>query len=240
MKITLIIPCYNEAKRLDRKACLSYTAQPDAAELLLVNDGSSDKTAALLAELSKNEGISFLDLPQNRGKAEAVRQGVLHALHGDCEAVGFWDADFATPLKEVRRFQLFLAAEEWQLVTGARIKRLGAKIERHWYRNYVGRIIATLISCMLRLPAYDTQCGAKLFRRDLAKRLFAEPFVSTWLFDVELLARAVHFYGHEAVKKMVYELPLECWEDVSGSSVSFLFIFKIPGELWKIHRRWLR
>lgn len=240
MKTTIIIPCYNEAERLDRDTCLGYAAQPNAAKLLLVNDGSSDNTASVLAELSKAEGISFLDLPQNKGKAEAVRQGVLHALRGDCEAVGFWDADFAAPLNEVRRFQLFLTAENGQLVTGARVKRLGAKIERHWYRNYVGRIIATLISCMLRLPTYDTQCGAKLFKRDLAERLFAEPFVSTWLFDVELLARAVHFYGHEAVKKMVYELPLECWEDVDGSSVSLLFVFKIPGELWKIHRHWLR
>lgn len=240
MKTTIIIPCYNEAERLDRDTCLGYAAQPNAAKLLLVNDGSSDNTASVLAELSKAEGISFLDLPQNKGKAEAVRQGVLHALRGDCEAVGFWDADFAAPLNEVRRFQLFLTAENRQLVTGARVKRLGAKIERHWYRNYVGRIIATLISCMLRLPTYDTQCGAKLFKRDLAERLFAEPFVSTWLFDVELLARAVHFYGHEAVKKMVYELPLECWEDVGGSSVSLLFVFKIPGELWKIYRHWLR
>ncbi len=240
MKTILVIPCYNEAARL-KKELFRECVGDGVADLLLVNDGSTDATAEIVADLVQSEaGITSLNLPVNSGKAEAVRQGVLKALESGYEAVGFWDADLAAPLAAVRRFQLFLKAEGRQMVSGIRVQRLGADIDRRWYRHSAGRLIAAFVSVLLGLPTYDTQCGAKLLRRDFAEKLFAEPFVSTWLFDVELLARAIHFYGRKAVGEMVYELPLEQWHDVGVSKVKLSYMFKIPGELRAIHRRWLR
>ncbi|MFQ6070884.1 MAG: glycosyltransferase family 2 protein, partial [Candidatus Aminicenantales bacterium] len=115
--------------------------------------------------------------------------------------------------------------------SGCRLKRMGATIERHWYRHYFGRVFATGASLVLGLPIYDTQCGAKLLRAELAGILFERPFISRWLFDIELLARMIQLLGRKKVMTSVVELPLERWEDKGESKVKLLYIPKVPFEL---------
>ncbi|MHC4178100.1 MAG: glycosyltransferase, partial [Planctomycetota bacterium] len=191
----IVVPCYNEARRLDTGAFQQFVARGHLARFLLVNDGSTDDTAAALETLRRwNPGkFDVCHLPRNVGKAEAVRQGVLRALQRPVDSVGFWDADLATPLEAIPQFcELLRRDPRLQMVIGARVKLLGRTIERRILRHYLGRLFATAASVVLRLPVYDTQCGAKLIRASAEMRaLFDEPFRTNWIFDVELLARFI-------------------------------------------------
>lgn len=134
---------------------------------VFVNDESSDGTLDVLNKLAdRNPQIaSVLHLPKNVGKAEAVRQGVLHAISSGADSVGFWNADLATPLNSIIHFLDVLDRNESiELVMGARCKLLGRSVQRKLSRHYLGRVFATVVSMLLRLGVYDTQCGAKVFR----------------------------------------------------------------------------
>ncbi len=173
-----------------------------------------------------------------------MRQGVLAAIDEGCDLAGYWDADLATPLAVIPRFCDLLAARpEVAIVMGARVKLLGRRIERWEVRHYLGRVFATAASMTLRLAVYDTQCGAKLFRATPeTRRLFAEPFLTRWVFDVELLMRFVR--GREAAgldpAAAIYEWPLDEWRDVPGSKVRAWDFFRAFVELMRIARKYRR
>ncbi len=219
----VVIPCYNEAGRLDRAALLEL-ADDDAVELLFVDDGSTDTTGSMLAELAaSSSSISVLTLRANAGKAEAVRQGMAAALTRGTELVAYYDADLATPPDELLRLVGVLAASPWlQCVMGSRVALLGTAIDRRAFRHYVGRVFASAASVALGITVYDTQCGAKVFRASPAlTAATARPFTSGWAFDVELLDRLLR--GSDTVAPMpldeLVEAPLRSWNDVPGSQV---------------------
>lgn len=208
--------------------------------LLLVNDGSTDGTGALLESAAERHPgrVEVLNLPHNQGKAEAVRQGVLRALRDPgVTMVGFLDADLATPLSAIPSLaQVLRDRPHIDAVLGSRVKLLGREIERSALRHYLGRVFATVASLVLNLPVYDTQCGAKMFRANQAIReVFEEPFGSRWVFDVEILARMLQRNGSA---RAVYELPLETWKDVPGSKVRPIDFARAIGEAAKIYRRY--
>ena len=168
---TIIIPCYNEAERLPVNDFKDFAAGNSDILFLFVNDGSTDDTAVMLEELERsNEQISVLTLPANSGKGEAVRQGILEAAKHEPEYVGFLDADLATPFEELHNFIRLLRQNDFELVSGLRLARLGANVNRKLSRHYIGRVFATVVSNLLRVEVYDTQCGAKLFERQLAEK----------------------------------------------------------------------
>jgi dolichyl-phosphate beta-glucosyltransferase len=220
----VVIPCFNEAHRLDLRAFVEHSVRADSA-LLFVNDGSSDETGDVLDEFCSLNPTNFsaLHLQRNSGKAEAVRQGVLHAFQRRPTFIGYWDADLATPLEAVAEFRDYLSANpRVEMLLGSRVRLLGRTIERRISRHCAGRVFATAASWVLQLPVYDTQCGAKLFRATARTRwLFDEPFRSRWIFDVELLARFVHSLSaaQQSPEEVIHELPLRQWRDVAGSKV---------------------
>lgn len=243
----IVVPCYNEEKRLEILQFQRYVLQHPQHSFLFVNDGSSDRTALILDDLkaSAPDRFDVLHLPHNQGKAEAVRQGMQQALHAGVDYVGFWDADLATPLEMIPEFAAQLEQRpERSMVLGARVKLLGRQIERKQLRHYLGRIFATAASLVLKLPIYDTQCGAKLFRVTRENQsLFSTRFLTNWIFDVELLARArqlERFFDSPRLEDTVYELPLTSWRDVAGSKVKPHDFFKAFFELCSIYWHYLR
>jgi glycosyltransferase involved in cell wall biosynthesis len=241
----VVVPCYNEAARLpvDRFAAF-LAARPDTA-LLFVNDGSADRTGDRLEEIrgAVPGRVQLIELPRNAGKGEAVRRGMLEAMGRSPAYVGFWDADLSTPLQTIPEFVALLDGRpdlEW--VTGARVQLLGRDIRRSPLRHYLGRIFATAVSLTLGLAVYDTQCGAKLFRATPAFRaLLEEPFLSRWIFDVELYERLIRqrrLDGGPGPESVVYEYPLPHWEDVRGSKVGPADFFRALIELARIHHRY--
>jgi dolichyl-phosphate beta-glucosyltransferase len=243
-RAVIVVPCYNEEHRLDVEELRRFRLDLHQVEFLFVNDGSSDRTLDVLQSLVAGdpERFSLLDLPRNGGKAEAVRQGVLAAIARRPDFVGFWDADLATPLDELPRFlELLTGDPELHLIFGARVRLLGREISRQPARHYVGRIGATLISSSLGLSVYDTQCGAKLFRgSDELESVFSRPFLSKWIFDVEILARFIELWGRNRTARATYELPLRRWHDVRGSKVRSGDFLKALNDLWRIRRAYRR
>jgi dolichyl-phosphate beta-glucosyltransferase len=218
-----IVPCYNEAQRLNADAFVSLVDNEPDITLLFVNDGSQDATEQRLHELAdlRPRRIDVLSMERNHGKGEAVRQGLLHALGAASDIVGYLDADLATPTSEMRRLTQVLVDRDVDVVIGARVAMLGRHIDRSNVRHYVGRVFATGASLVLGMRIYDTQCGAKVFRRTPALlAAIAEPFHSRWAFDVELLGRLVERadgIGLDASR--IVEEPLENWSDVRGSKL---------------------
>jgi glycosyltransferase involved in cell wall biosynthesis len=203
-----------------------YASQHCQLQFVLVNDGSTDGTRRILDQLQAHDPDRFdaVHLHPNRGKAEAVRQGMLYAMSQGPELVGFWDADLATPLDAIGEFRdLLQQRPQLQMVIGARVRLLGRKIDRCRSRHCLGRAFATVASLLLNLPIYDTQCGAKLFRNTPElQRMLASPFCSKWIFDVELLARMVASRRRDAdipAGEVIYEMPLARWKDVGGSKL---------------------
>lgn len=239
MKTIVVVPCYNEAKRLREDDFLHYVEQNEDVAFLFANDGSRDNTLEVLQSLTaRHERLLLFDIQPNGGKAEAVRRVMLYAVeHYDAQYVAFWDADLATPLNEIEPMVAW-ADKGYDVVMGLRLMRLGAKVRRKPLRHYLGRCFATVASMMLDLPVYDTQCGAKLFRREVVETIFQEQFITRWLFDVELLARYKQRYGTENAKEKIYEFPLFQWQDVDGSQLKSRDFFKAPVELMKIRRKY--
>jgi len=240
-KIALIIPCYNEEKRLPISEFTNFYAQNKYISFFFVNDGSKDDTKYVLNKLSdgRSDRIHILDLQKNSGKAEAVRHGILKAINTrQFDYVGYFDADLSTSLDELSNFiESIKEHNNPYMVCGSRIKLLGRIIERKWYRHYLGRIFSTFVNLLLGITIYDSQCGAKLFKTQLAKKIFIQPFISSWLFDIELLLRTTKIYGKDHLNEHVIEVPLKQWKEKGDSKISFFSFFNFPVELLRI---WLK
>ena len=240
MRAVIIVPCYNEALRLPVDAFRAFRLEGHRIDFCFVNDGSTDNTLSVLHSLRAADPDRFavIDLERNSGKAEAVRRGIVANFDSGADVVGFWDADLATPLEELNGFMKTLVDRpEIHMVFGARVRLLGRNISRNPARHYFGRVGATLISSTLGLAVYDTQCGAKVFRvEDAARKVFAEPFLSRWIFDVEIIARYVKLWGRDTAARAIFEYPIATWKDVRGSKVKSSDFGRALRDLWKIRR----
>ena len=224
IKTRIIIPCYNESARLNQEAFLDILENNDKLSFLFVNDGSSDNTLEVLSLLKhqKPAQIDFISLNHNVGKAEAVRRGILQAIDESFDYVGYWDADLATPLDAINDFSILMDSVGAEIIIGSRVRLLGRKVERKAIRHYLGRVFGTCASLLLRIPIYDTQCGAKLFKNtSILRQIFGSPFKVNWTFDVEMFARfsvITEIHPMQVSSKWI-EFPLANWKDVQGSKI---------------------
>lgn len=270
-QLLLIIPCYNEEKRIQLETFKTYFDRLDSKTIhfLFANDGSLDNTSEMIRSfIVKNrlhESWFVFDNPKNTGKA-----GVIHnAYHWSKKHIpsqnsntntiafdfqkkiplessdsvipttyewyGYWDADLATPLFEIQnmlRFREFFASRR-EVIFGSRVLRLGSKIIRQPLRHYLGRVFATVAYLIVGVGSYDSQCGAKLMTRYMAEKAFADPFISGWIFDIEIMLRVGEVN--------ITEYPLNEWTDIPGSKVKiFKEAFRIIKELFLIKEKYGR
>jgi dolichyl-phosphate beta-glucosyltransferase len=242
-ELVLVVPCYNEAARLQPEAFLHFVTTHPGVQLVLVDDGSLDATGEILEQIrsAAPAAATILRLSPNRGKAEAVRAGILAGLAQQAALVGFFDADLATPLQTVDDFLTVLRDRPAvEFILGSRVMLMGRDIKRKASRHYLGRFFATAVSHALDLPVYDTQCGAKILRVNAATAtLFDTPFRSAWIFDVELIARYLRLPaapGEPARRDRLYELVLPVWHDRPGSKLRWQDFARAVVELGYIWR----
>jgi glycosyltransferase involved in cell wall biosynthesis len=221
--VAIIVPTFDEARRLDTAAFERFLATSDGVRLLFVDDGSTDGTNAMLERLAAgHDRASVLRLASNSGKAEAVRRGIVSALDGGAEVVGYWDADLSTPLDAIPVLLAVLESDrDLVSVIASRVRMLGTSIDRRATRHYTGRVFATIASLALGIAVYDTQCGAKLFRSTPAvSEAFSRPFRSRWAFDVEILDRLLPpGTSTDEASALIREVSLATWRDAPGSKL---------------------
>lgn len=244
---SIVIPCYNEEYRLPSKEILEFTLKHCEINICLVNDGSRDNTLIMLHALcvENPKQIQVLNLPNNLGKSEAVRLGMLHALkNSSSEIIGFLDADLATRPEEWLEMAKYKERNpKFAAIIGSRIQRLGTKISRSNDRSFFSSIVKFFIKLILRTELQDTQCGAKMFQRDLIPFIFHDPFLSAWLFDIEIFLRIQNKFGPNSLQKGVLEYPLMEWNEIGQSKLKWKDKIMIPYQLlslcyhYKI-RRW--
>jgi dolichyl-phosphate beta-glucosyltransferase len=185
MDLSIVIPAYNEAARLGPtlERILAYLAgRPLTAEILVVDDGSTDGTVAVAAAFA-DRGVVVRRQDQNRGKGAAVRSGVLASRGAEVLLV---DADLSTPIEDVERLRPYLAKAA--VVLGSRSVP-GANVTLHqpFYRELMGRTFNLLIRMLGVRGFHDTQCGFKLLDGPVARSLFADLLVERFAYDVELV-----------------------------------------------------
>jgi glycosyltransferase involved in cell wall biosynthesis len=214
---SIVIPCFNEAARIDEtlRLTLDYLAgAAPASELIVVNDGSTDATGSIIREVLSNTKIAtrLLENFPNRGKGAAVRSGLLAAQ----KPIGlFSDADLSTPLEETPKLIEPIANREIDIGFGSRaIDRSLIGHRQPWRREQAGRIFNLLVRVATGLPFWDTQCGFKTFRLDVCRPIIKAAHIDGFAFDVELL------YLAQRAGLRIREIPVR-WNHSEGSKVRF-------------------
>lgn len=231
--LSLILPAFDEALRLPPylKSVRRYLEESfrQPYEVIVVDDGSRDETAAVVLRLAGQwPRLRLLRHNQNEGKGSAVRTGVL-AARG--ELLLFADADGATPIEEHARMAAAIA-QGADVAIGSRLAPDPTICRsRHWYRGLAGKLFALAARRLLRIPAIDTQCGFKMFRAATGRQLFAALEETGYLFDLEILILAQRF------GLRVIEVPVH-WQEVPGGHLHPLReLPQIIAGLWRLRRR---
>lgn len=235
--VGVVIPCYNEEKRLLSKEFIDFTNSNLGYHLCFVNDGSTDDTLNVLLELQKGreDNISVYNCEKNGGKGEAVRQGVLHmAKDKQLDYIGYLDADLSTDFKDFDDLVKTIASSDFKIVSGSRMSRMGADITKESARKIISKTINLIIRNILGMSFNDTQCGAKIMDKEVFNELFKEKFITRWLFDVEIFMRMRKFYGKKKAISYICEQPLKRWIHADGSKLSMKDSVKIVGQLGQI------
>lgn len=235
--VGIVIPCYNEEERLSSAVFQKFATENLGYHLCFVNDGSTDNTLEVLNELRKGneDTISVYDCEKNGGKAEAVRQGILHlSKDPQFDYLGYLDADLSTDFRDFDELVKTLENSEFKIVSGSRISRMGADITKESARKIISKTINIIIQTILGMPFKDTQCGAKIMKSDMVAPIFEKKFITRWLFDVEIFMRMKKFYGKDQAKKLICEQPLKRWIHADGSKLSMKDSVKIIGQLGQI------
>jgi dolichyl-phosphate beta-glucosyltransferase len=247
MVIAIVVPCFNEEKRINISYWKSNVDKFVDCQWIFVNDGSTDNTRLILNQIT-GENVHHLDLPTNNGKGNAIRAGFNHVIDFprtcagmtspsklNFSRIGYMDSDGAFDLSDIQA--LFALTEEkiklvppYKVIIGSRVKLAGRQIDRSKIRHYLGRLIATFICLGWEKAPYDTQSGFKIFCLDSTFRdAVNAPFKTSWFFDIELILRLDTLHS-----VMIWEEPLMKWNEVGDSSITISTYFNIFRQIFTI------
>ena len=235
--IAVIVPCFNESKRLNHAAFVEFSDKNQDIHFYFSNDGSTDETKNSISENLVNNKTRFLiDYKVNRGKAETVRETVymIYKNKIDYKYYAFIDADLAIPLEQIRKIEKEAdrIADKTIFIT-VRTKKEFQQSKRK-LRYYISMIWKFFfIKMFYGLNISDTQCGCKMFRKSIIEETFSEPFISRWLFDIEIIFRA-----RRIQKNCLVEVPIIILNDNSGSSINNRAILLLLKDIFKIYAKY--
>jgi glycosyltransferase involved in cell wall biosynthesis len=238
--ILFVVPCYNEAERLNASKFIEFLKKNKEVNIIFSDDGSTDTTLTILEKIRTKipNKVFIFKNKINKGKAAAVYAAFQYAHKFlTFDKIGYLDADLATSLEEGFDISTYIK-NEIQFAFGSRIRKIDNIIIRKYHRFFIGRVIATVISYQLKIPVYDTQCGCKFFSKELSESIFIEPFISKWLFDVEIFHRIIKAKGIENIVKISKEIPLKLWIDTDDSKVKPSYFFKLWSDLFQINKKY--
>jgi dolichyl-phosphate beta-glucosyltransferase len=235
MKIACLLPFYNESSRINTSTFHQLFSAFPYIDFFLLNDGSTDNTQMCLDEFQNaHTHVRNISFPKNQGKAEVIRVAMLDFIDKDYEYIGFLDSDFATPLSEFDRLAKIAKSENLDLIFGSRVKLKGWDIHRNLIRHWASRMILTLVNTLFKLEIYDTQCGCKIFHKSILHTAFSKPFVTKWLFDIEVFIRCLQHSSDLKIK----EIPLLSWKEIKGSKLKLKDFALVPYNIFKIYRKY--
>jgi dolichyl-phosphate beta-glucosyltransferase len=212
--LSIVIAAYNEEHRIGESLVRIdrfLKERNTAAEIIVVDDGSSDRTAQVVAGYqSEIKNLKIIHYPVNKGKGFALRQGVLQA---EGELILLTDADLSTPIEELSKLESRIKNDNYDIVIGSRALESSEVIKKQpWWRQGMGKIFNRIVRLVVLDGFSDTQCGFKLFTRKTAKNLFEQAKVDRFAYDVEILCLARRL-GYS-----ILELPVK-WINSPGSKV---------------------
>lgn len=237
--LSIIIPCYNEEKRLPAEKIIAFLQVNKIVRFVLVNDGSNDNTLQILQHIYQQfpSRVIILSHDNKRGKAGAVRTGFLESVKTqEYSHHGFLDADLAISPDELYRLFELIKLNEKKFILGSRVKKIGANIVRNEWRHFYSRVIATIVGSIIKLDVYDTQCSAKIFQSELVPVIFNNDFNTKWLFDVEIICRINNQYGD--LNAIGSEEPVLEWIEKKGSKLRWYNFFSIVNEVFILRKHY--
>ena len=212
----MVVPAYNEQTRIGRsiERMIEYLdSQPYSYELLIISDGSNDRTNEIVEEMANvHPTLQLLSYSPNKGKGYAVRYGILRA---DGEFILFSDSDLAAPIEEVEKLWSHVLNDADIAIGSRPLKGSNLVVHQPRYRELLGRAFNKAVQLLAVKGIQDTQCGFKLFRGDCAQDIFSRCRLNGFSFDFEALFLA------QKMDYKVAEVPIR-WAHQPGSKVRVL------------------
>jgi glycosyltransferase involved in cell wall biosynthesis len=215
-RLSIVIPAYNESLRIESalaRVLECVESRQWDAEILVVDDGSTDNTAAIIQQwMARHPQLHLVKNPGNRGKGYSVRNGLLQSAG---EIVMFTDADLSAPIEEAERLIEAIDAGADVAIGSRWLDKQKQTVHQPIYRRFFGRCFNWVTRRIIGLPFKDTQCGFKAFRRDAAQTIFRLQTIERWGFDPEILFIA------RKLKYTIVEVPVT-WGHDERSRISYL------------------
>jgi glycosyltransferase involved in cell wall biosynthesis len=231
--LSIIIPAHNEEIRLPRalRQVFAYLEQqPYSAEVLVIENGSSDRTLEMAHEFASRHTNLMVIHEEQAGKGNAVRRGVLDA-HGEYRFI--CDADLSMPIAELKKF-LPPALNDFDVAIASREAPGAVRYNEPTYRHWGGRAINLAIRFLILPGLNDTQCGFKCFRADAAEKIFRQQTLMGWSFDIELL------YLARRKGMRIKEIPVQWYFDADSKVRAVRDALRMISDIFRIHINALR